>query len=199
MDQWGLDVVMTASQKAIGVPPGLALMMFSQRAIRTFEARVAPETSYFASLSKWLPIMRKYEARQPSYFATPPVQLIKALHVSLTQIVNQGMEVRFAKHIEASQKIKSAISRMGMQLVPATSTIAANTLTAVYYPSGISPSEFLKSMTNSGVVIAGGLHPLHNTKYFRIGHMNISACEQSNGHLDKVIQAIETSLLVAKL
>lgn len=54
-DDWGLDVVLTASQKAIGVPAGLCIMMLSGRAVRTFEARKAPPGSYFASFANWLP------------------------------------------------------------------------------------------------------------------------------------------------
>lgn len=54
-DDWGLDVVLTASQKAIGAPAGLCIMMFSGKAIKTFEARKAPPGSYFASLKNWLP------------------------------------------------------------------------------------------------------------------------------------------------
>jgi alanine-glyoxylate transaminase/serine-glyoxylate transaminase/serine-pyruvate transaminase len=71
MEEWGLDVVMTASQKAIGVPPGLALMVVSQRALKKALNRSDPASTYFGSFKKWLPIMQKYEARQPSYFATP--------------------------------------------------------------------------------------------------------------------------------
>ena len=54
-DDWGLDVVLTASQKAIGVPAGLCIMMLSGRAVETFEARKTQPGSYFASLKNWLP------------------------------------------------------------------------------------------------------------------------------------------------
>lgn len=122
-----------------------------------------------------------------------------ALEVSLKKFLVEGMEARFKQHIDASLKIKSAIERLGMSLVPLRPEIAANTLTAVYYPTGVAPAELLKSMTSLGVVVAGGLHPHHNTKYFRIGHMNISASDPSNGHLDKVISALELSLQTAKI
>ncbi|KAJ1340952.1 hypothetical protein BSLG_004425 [Batrachochytrium salamandrivorans] len=194
MDEWGRsDVVMTASQKAIGVPPGLALMVVSQRALATFKARKAKPTTYFGSFAKWLPIMQKYEARQPSYFATPPVQLILALEASLQQLASRGMETRFQKHIEASNKVKAAVERLNLKLVPIHREYA-NTLSAVYYPDGVSGADFLKVFTANGIVVAGGLHPQHNTKYFRIGHMNVSATEPENGHLDKVIAALEMAV-----
>jgi alanine-glyoxylate transaminase/serine-glyoxylate transaminase/serine-pyruvate transaminase len=76
--------------------------------------------------------------------------------------------------------------------------VAAHTLTAIYYPEGIAGGDLLKLMTAGGIVVAGGLHPNHNTKYFRIGHMNVSAVELENGHLDKVISVLESSLKVIK-
>ncbi|KAJ3373470.1 hypothetical protein HDU91_000085 [Kappamyces sp. JEL0680] len=196
MEEWGLDVVMTASQKAIGVPPGLALMVVSQRALAVAQNRKAPPTTYFGSFKKWLPIMQKYEARQPSYFATPPVQLILALEVSLNQFMKQGMEHRFAAHVKASQKFKAACERFGLKLVPVNDAVAANTLTALYYPDGVAGGELLKLLSAGGIVVAGGLHPNHNTKYFRVGHMNVSATELENGHIDKVISVLESSLKV---
>ncbi len=54
-DEWGIDVVLTASQKAIGCPPGLSIMMCSERAIETFKNRNTPPSSYFASFKNWLP------------------------------------------------------------------------------------------------------------------------------------------------
>ena len=116
-DAWGIDVAMTASQKAIGVPPGLALMMVSKRALKVAESRQSPPTTYFGSFQKWLPIMKKYEARQPCYFATPPVQLILALQVSLKQFAEQGMEKRFQLHAEASSKFKNACEQFGLKSV----------------------------------------------------------------------------------
>lgn len=108
---------MTASQKAIGVPPGLALMVVSKRALQVSADRKAAPTTYFGSFKKWLPIMQKYEARLPSYFATPPVQLILALEVSLKQFLVKGMDDRFAAHVAASNKFKSACARLGLRLV----------------------------------------------------------------------------------
>ena len=54
-DEWGIDVVLTASQKAIGCPPGLSISMFSGRAMEVFKNRKSPPSSYFASLKNWTP------------------------------------------------------------------------------------------------------------------------------------------------
>ena len=88
MDDWGIDAIMTASQKALGCPSGLCVMVASKRAISVFEKRSTPVRNYFASWKNWLPIMRAYEARKPSYFATPAVSLIISLNTSLKQLLN---------------------------------------------------------------------------------------------------------------
>ncbi|KAJ3115435.1 hypothetical protein HDU96_000671 [Phlyctochytrium bullatum] len=198
-EEWGLDIVMTGSQKALGVPPGLAVMVVSQRALNIALNRKGPPVTYFASFKKWLPIMQKYEARQPSYFATPPVQLILALNVSLNQLVAaQGfMETRFSQHTAASDRVKNTLESWGLKIVPVNREVAAHTLTAVYYPAGVTPAAFLSKIGAQGVVLAGGLHPEHATKYFRIGHMNVSAIrDPSAGHLDKTLNAIKNALKV---
>lgn len=194
-EEWGIDVVMTASQKAIGVPPGLALMMVSQRALSVYQNRSAPPTTYFGSFGKWKNIMDKYEARQPSYFATPPVQLIMALNVSLKQLLTQGMMQRFEKHILVSNMVKDKLESWGLKLVPSSRTVAANTLTAVYYPDGIVPGDFLKKVSERGIVLAGGLHPQHNTKYFRVGHMHRSVTDVKENHIQKTLDAIQGALV----
>ena len=61
--------------------------------------------------------MQSYEARKPSYFATPAVQIIFALHTSLKQLIAQGMDNRFQKHKDASKKIKDEVLKMGLKLV----------------------------------------------------------------------------------
>ncbi|KAJ3170854.1 hypothetical protein HDU87_008682 [Geranomyces variabilis] len=194
-DEWQLDVVMTASQKALGTPPGLAIMVVSQRALQVAQDRKAPATTYFGSFKKWLPIMKAYEARKPSYFATPAVQSILALQTSLLQLKEGGMDARFAKHREASMKIKDAVEKWGLKLVPVNREVAANTLSAVYYPKGVKGPELLQKIGANGIVVAGGLHPGHATEYFRIGHMSISAVnDDENHHLDKTLAAIESSL-----
>ena len=93
-EQWGIALTLTASQKAIGVPPGLALVVAGPRAIDAFRKRKAPVGSYYADWTQWLPIMEAYEARRPGYYGTPPVNLIWALNVSLGQILDEGMDAR---------------------------------------------------------------------------------------------------------
>src|SRR5690554_3991234 len=115
-EEWGIDVVVTASQKAVGVPPGLALVVASQNAIKTFENRKSPVSNYYSDWTNWLPIMQAYENRQASYFGTPPVNLIIALEKSLKLILNEGLENRFNRHKRAGKAMREAIKALGLEL-----------------------------------------------------------------------------------
>jgi len=169
-EEWGIDLALTASQKAIGVPPGLALLVAGPQAMDAFRNRKTPVGNYYADWTNWLPIMEAYEARQPSYFGTPPVNLIWALNVSLGQILEEGMDARFARHRRLSQAFKAAIAALGLKQVPVSPDKAAVTLTAPYYPDGVDRTV-LGYIKEAGVIVAGGLHPAIKARYFRIGHM----------------------------
>jgi alanine-glyoxylate transaminase/serine-glyoxylate transaminase/serine-pyruvate transaminase len=169
-EEWGIDLALTASQKAIGVPPGLALLVAGPRAIHAFQGRSTPVGNYYADWANWLPIMQAYEARQPSYFGTPPVNLIWALNVSLGQILEEGMDARFDRHRRLSEALKAAVTALRMGQVPVRPDVAATTLTAPYYPEGVDRAV-LRQIKAAGVILAGGLHPAIKDRYFRIGHM----------------------------
>ena len=189
-EKWGIDVVLTASQKAIGVPPGLALLTVSPKAMSVWRRRNTPVGNYYADWKNWLPIMEAYEARKPSYFATPPVNHICALNVSLGQILAEGMEARFARHRKISTACKSAVAGLGLKQVPSDQGHSASTMTAPYYPEGVKGSELLARIKDAGVVLAGGLHPDIKASYFRIGHMGAIA----PADILAVVGAIETGL-----
>jgi alanine-glyoxylate transaminase/serine-glyoxylate transaminase/serine-pyruvate transaminase len=169
-EEWGIDLALTASQKAIGVPPGLALVVAGPRAMETFHQRKAPVTNYYADWTHWLPIMQSVESRTPLYFGTPPVNHIWALNVSLGQVLDEGMEARVARHRKLSEAFKAGITALGMKQVPVAPEKSATTLTAPYYPDGVDASV-LKEINKAGVILAGGLYPGIKTRYFRIGHM----------------------------
>jgi alanine-glyoxylate transaminase/serine-glyoxylate transaminase/serine-pyruvate transaminase len=189
-EKWGIDVVFTASQKAIGVPPGLALLAVSPKAMAIWRKRKTPVGNYYADWNNWLPIMEAYEARKPAYFGTPPVNHICALNVSLEQILEEGMEARFERHKKISTACKKAVTALGMKQVPVKPKHAASTMTAPYYPDGVKGSDLLPKIKEAGVIVAGGLHRDIKNTYFRIGHMGAV----KPGDILATIGAIETGL-----
>jgi alanine-glyoxylate transaminase/serine-glyoxylate transaminase/serine-pyruvate transaminase len=191
MDTWGVDLSLTASQKAIGVPPGLALLMIGSRAMEKFQKRSTPVLNYYADWTNWLPIMQAYEARKPGYFGTPPVNLIFALRVSLGQILKEGMATRISRHVANSRACKAGVGALGMGQVPLKPEFAAHTLTAPKYPPGVSGADFLAGVLKAGVTLAGGLYPSIRTEYFRIGHMGAA----TQADVLVTISAIESALV----
>ena len=191
-EAWGIDLALTASQKAIGTPPGLALVVAGPRAMEAFHNRKTPVGNYYADWTLWLPIMDAYEERRPSYFGTPAVNLIWALNVSLGQILDEGMDARFARHRKLSQAFKAAVEALGMKQVPVSPDKAAVTLTAPYFPEGVDRT-MLGTVKENGVIVAGGLHPAIKAQYFRVGHMGVV----SGSDVLATIGAIETGLAKA--
>jgi alanine-glyoxylate transaminase/serine-glyoxylate transaminase/serine-pyruvate transaminase len=193
-DKWNLDGVITASQKAIGCPAGLSISMYSGRAIKSFQSRKTPSGSYFASFKNWLPIMQNYEAKKASYFATPSPQLIHALHTSLSQILLKPLSERFAAHRETSQKIKKAVSDLGLKQLASNPADQANGMTAIYLPENVKAPELLPNLLKKGVIFAGGLHKEIAAKYIRFGHMGVSVTDSKRDDIDRAIKALETGL-----
>ncbi|KAI9613779.1 hypothetical protein H4Q26_009626 [Puccinia striiformis f. sp. tritici PST-130] len=175
-DDWNLDVVLSASQKGLGTPPGLCISIASDRALKTLETRKTPISTYYASWKKWLPIMKAYQAGSPAYFATPPTNLITALHKSLKLILENpklSLEERFLRHKQASQKL--SVNQQS----------SANGMTAIYLPESIKPGDVIGKMLEKDLVIAGGLHKDCKDRYIRIGHMGLTAIEHPLQHIDK--------------
>ncbi|CAF0737880.1 unnamed protein product, partial [Didymodactylos carnosus] len=197
-DDWKIDAAMTCSQKALGAPPGLALLMFSQQSIDTFRQRTTPVPTYYANLNNWLPIMDAYANRKPSYFATPNVNLIRSLNTSLKLLLDIGIENIVRLHEENAQKFRNiVIKSFDLKFVPTTDKNMANTLSAIYYPKEMTDEQrtkFLGLVKESQVVIAGGLHKKIKTEYFRVGHMGYSVWGGQQQHVVQTLKAIEKAL-----
>lgn len=170
MDAWGVDVAFTASQKALGCPPGLAVLLAGPRAMDAWKARTRPVASMYLDFTEWLPIHQAYETEKPAYYATPAVNLVTALDVSVQHIVAETMPARVARHVATANELRTVWRRLGLAMLPKTEALAAHTLSALYYPDGVDAS-LVKALGELGVTVAGGLHPELKTKYFRVGHM----------------------------
>ncbi|KAJ1675812.1 hypothetical protein EV182_000519 [Spiromyces aspiralis] len=196
-DQWGVDVVITASQKALGCPPGVSVVVASQKALAVLKARKTPVAAYYINWNRWLPVMQAYENLAPSYFATPCVQTIIALHASLKQITALGMETYFDRHVEAANRVRAAVKRWGLSTVAQNLDIASHAMTAVWLPDGVELPDLLPRLAAKGIVTAGGIHKDIAKKYFRIGHMGISVTQPERQYIDRTLKAVEESLAEA--
>lgn len=190
--EWDVDICLTGSQKALAVPPGLALVMARPRALEAFRARQTPVSSYYADWTLWLPVMQAYLDRKPAYFATPSVNLVAALGESVRQINREGMEARWKRHQKLSDAFKAGITALGLKQIPSKKENQAVTLTTIFYPAGVDVS-LVKRISDLGVDVAGGLYPTLRTQYFRVGHMGSNGI----GEILRTLSAIEKALNIA--
>lgn len=200
-----IDIVLTGSQKAIGIPPGLAIVAFSKEALKARE-ELGDIRAYYADIHNWCNVMDN----PANYFATPPVNLIYAYHAALKIIREEGMEKRVARHIHYGKAVRAALR--SYQMIPlASEDVAAPTLSCILYPEGVEDAKFRSSLANRGIIVAGSLAHLAG-KAFRIGHMGNVTVEQleqavreigealaeqkSNIDIDAAIQAFRTKLTI---
>jgi aspartate aminotransferase-like enzyme len=181
MDEWGVDVVVSGSQKALMLPPGLAFIALSDRAWRRVEANGSPR--YYFDLRKE---KKAHLKNQTAY--TPAISLIVGLNVVLKRIISEGMENVVARHARLARAVRCAVKAMGLKLLAPGSP--SDALTAVYAPQGIDAKEITSLMSKKhGVTIAGGQDHLKG-KIFRIAHLGFA----DNFDVTTAISALELSL-----
>jgi alanine-glyoxylate transaminase/serine-glyoxylate transaminase/serine-pyruvate transaminase len=165
-----IDVVLTASQKAIGVPPGLAIVAFGPKALQARKAMTKVST-YYADILNWSHIMK-----EPSkYFATHPINMIYAYHQAMKIIEAEGFAARYRRHTAIGKAIRAALRVFGMSIL-AKEEVAAPTLSCILYPPGVNDTAFRNSLAQKGLIVAGALGPLTG-KGFRLGHMGNTSLE----------------------
>ena len=182
-EDYKIDIVLTGSQKAIGIPPGLAIVAFSQQALAARE-QIGTVPAYYADIHNWRSIM----ANPAMYFATPPVNLIYAYDVALQIVLEEGMKKREARHIAYGKAVRTALRTYGMTPL-AKEEVAAPTLSCIVYPEGVDDGKFRASLASRGVIVAGSLAHLAG-KAFRMGHMGNATAEM----LEQAVIAIGEAL-----
>lgn len=186
-EQAKIDIVLTGSQKAIGIPPGLAIIAFSSEALAVREA-LGKVRAYYMDIYNWRGVMDN----PSSYFATPPVNLIYAYYAALKIVLAEGMEKRATRHIGYGKAMRAAMRSYGMTPL-AQEDVAAPTLSCILYPNGIDDTAFRASLASRGVIVAGSLAHLAG-KAFRIGHMGNVTAEQ----LEQAVRAVGEALAEQK-
>ncbi len=170
-DAWEVDLTLTASQKALGGPPGLAILAVGPRARAARAARRSPFPGYFVDLLNWLPVMESYEGGKMAYFGTPAISLLASLHAALGGVLAEGIENRLKRHQRLGRAFKAGVAALGLADV-ADPAASAHTLTAVRYPAGVG-DELVEAISAEGVIVSRGIHPSLFGRSFRVGHMGI--------------------------
>lgn len=166
-DNWNFDLLVTGSQKCLGVPPGLGIVWVGSRAWKKIEARKQPNPTFYLDLLK---AKKRYDGFGDSPF-TSAISLMYGLHESLKIIFEEGYEARVERHRRLGRITRAGYRGMGLELL-ADPAHYSNTVTAIKYPSGINDSEFRNQVQNLGILVAGGQGPVKG-KIWRTNHMNI--------------------------
>ncbi len=162
MDEWGVDCLLTGSQKGLMLPPGLALLALSERAWEKAEA-VPPACFYFNLRSE------RDNVRKNQTLFTTPVSLIVGLHESLKMFMDAGLETMYRKQWALTMLARTAVQEMGLELfAPDHFTWG---LTSIRLPEGIDGTKLLEiAAARYGVYMAGGQDHLKG-HCVRLGHM----------------------------
>ena len=162
-DAWGLDVVVTGSQKALMTPPGLALVAVSDAAYAAADGAGAPRF-YF----DWARTRKAQQAVNAAF--TPAVSLVAGLDVALGLILDRGLEAMFAHHLRLGRACREGAKAMGLELFSPDDDRSA-VVTAIRAPAGVDADELLLLLRDRhGVTLAPGQGELKG-KVFRIGHI----------------------------
>lgn len=162
-DDWGLDVVMTGSQKGLMLPPGLAACTVSEKAWRAYERSTLPKF-YF----DWMKYKKNVEKDTTPF--TPAVTLVLGLNEALKMIREEGIDNTIARHSKLAEATRKGCEALGLKLfAPAEGRGSA--VTPVWVPEGVDGKKVVSIMKNKyGVTIAGGQDD-YTGRIIRIGHL----------------------------
>lgn len=162
MDEWGIDVLVSGSQKGFMIPPGLAFLAASEKAFKMHEECKHP-SFYF----DWSAYRKSVRANSTPY--TPAVNLIVALHEALKMIKKDGLENTLDRHAKHAKALRAAIKAMGLRPMVEDDSIASNAITSIYPPEGISVPDIRSTLKKDfDIEVANGQNDLKD-KIFRMG------------------------------
>jgi len=165
-DGWGLDVVVTGSQKGWMVPPGLAFVSMSERAWRAYENAKMPR--FYLDLGRHRDALPKGQTPW-----TPAMSIFFGLDVALERMAEEGAERIFTRHASMGRMVREGVKAFGLELLCQDERYASDTVTAIKCPEGVEVSALRNTMEDEyNVVIAGGQGKLQG-KIFRIGHLGL--------------------------
>ncbi len=182
-DDWGLDVVLAGTQKAVAVPPGLTLFTLSARAAE--RAAKVPHRGFYTDVLRY-----RDKHQEGGFITTPAIPLLYALDVQATRIVAEGMEARWARHQQLQERTAQWAASRGCTYASAENA-RSTTVSCLYPPAGVDPQAIVKGLAARGFTIGGGYGDWKSTT-FRIGHMGEVRAADLDGLLAEIDQVLET-------
>ncbi|MBL4750118.1 MAG: aminotransferase class V-fold PLP-dependent enzyme [Amylibacter sp.] len=164
MDEWGVDIAITGSQKGFMLPAGLAIVGFSPKAMAALETATLPRTFFD------IRDMGKGYANN-AYPYTPAVGLLNGLKMATEMLLSEGLENVFARHHRIACGVRAAVDAWGLQLCAVSSDLYSDTVSAICTPEGFNATSIVTHAADKYDVAFGvGLGEVAG-KVFRIGHL----------------------------
>ena len=186
MDDWGMDVCYSATQKCLGAPPGLAPISLSDAAMEVVSKRPTKVQSFYFNLKD----LESYWNQTRAYHHTSPINMTYALREALRMMMEEGQENRIHRHARVAAGLRAGAEALGLDLL-AEDGHRLNPLTTVSVPEGIEDAKVRRALLNEhDIEIGGGLGEFAG-KAWRIGLMGESARERN---VFALLSALETIL-----
>ncbi len=185
MDEWDIDLVLTASQKALMTPPGLALVAVSERAFSKAQSISSP--SYYWDIKLADDYLKKKPMQTPY---TPAVSLLYALDTALDMLLDEGLVNSWERHDKLARFVRDELRKMGFEILPL-EECASPTVTAVKIPGKMNFSQIKEGLARRGVIIAGGQGHLKG-KIFRVAHMGYVGKNELAAFLHALKEVVES-------
>ncbi|RMH14623.1 MAG: alanine--glyoxylate aminotransferase family protein [Gemmatimonadetes bacterium] len=186
VDRVGIDVAYAGTQKCLGVPPGLAPLTFSARAMERIERRGRPCQSWYEDVS----LISGYLGAERRYHHTAPINMVYALHEGLRIVAEEGLQARFARHLEVGRRLQNELVERGFTLF-AQQGHRLPQLTSVLLPEGRDEAPLRRRLLEEfDIEVGGGLGP-GKGKLWRIGLMGAGATHES---VDRLLEAVDRVL-----
>ncbi len=180
VDEWGLDVTLSGSQKAFSIPPGLTFFHLSDRAIA--RAEKVPNRGFYTDLLRY---RDKHQAG--GTITTPAISTMYAADVQLGHILEEGIENRWARHHACHARVTEWAGANGFGFFAASHR--SPTVSCLVPPAGVSAPAIVSTLAERGWTIGTGYGPL-KPDAFRIGHMGEVTVEDLNGLLTVIDQIV---------
>ena len=164
MDEWGVDIAITGSQKGFMLPTGLAIVSLSPKAVAAMETAKCPRCFF-----DFRDMLKSNSAGGFPY--TPPVSLLRGMQVSIGMLEDEGLENVFARHYRIAEGVRQAVGAWNMKLCAKDPTLYSDTVSTVVVPKGLDGTKVVTHAAGKyGVAFGVGLGELAG-KVFRIGHL----------------------------
>ena len=170
VDEWGIDICYSGSQKCLSCPPGVAPITLNDAAIQALDNRKSKVHSWYLDLS----LIKYYWGSGRTYHHTAPINMIYALREALRVVLEEGLENCFVRHHRNGCALRAGLEAMGLKFL-APESYRADMITAVMVPDGVDGEGVRQSLLRDfSIEIGGGLGPLKG-KIWRVGLMGQSS------------------------